>query len=104
MVASSRLCVIFFARMRHVGGLLGSSSQTLQGVNQPFSNTVTLPAWRDADWATMRVSSLVTSFIASMKPSRKSSVSVMWSAVITAPSGSLILTLPSAVSVLAARS
>jgi hypothetical protein len=52
----------------------------------------------------MRVSSVVTSFSASMKPSRKSSVSVIWSAVITAPSGSLMRTLPSAASVFRARS
>jgi hypothetical protein len=90
--------------MRQVGGLLGFSSQTLQGVNHPFSNTVMLPAWRDAEDATMRVSSLVTSLSASMKPSRKSSVRVMWSAVITAPSGSLMRTLPSAASVFEERS
>ena len=77
MVALSFLCVILPARMRQVGGLSGLSSQSLQGVNQPFVNTVVLPASRDADWATMRVSSVVTSFSASMKPSRKSSVSVI---------------------------
>ena len=96
--------MIFCARMRQVGGLSGLSSQGLHGVNQPFWNTVTLPASREAVCATMRVSSLVTTRNASMNPSRKSSVSVIWFEVMIAPSGSLMRTLPCAASVLALRS
>jgi hypothetical protein len=90
--------------MRQVGGLLGSVSQGLQGVNHPSWNTVTLPASREAVAATIRVSCLVTTFSASMNPSRKSSVNVIRSEVMMEPPGSLMRTLPTAVRVLALRS
>ncbi len=94
------LCVILLARMRQVGGLLGIFLARFARREPAVLEHGDVAGLARSGCATMRVSSLVTSFNASMKPSRKSSVSVIWSEVMIAPSGSLMRTLPSAASVL----